>query len=99
MTFEGGCYCRKVRYVAEGNRGSRRNAIVANASTSAAAGPNMFMLMDAREVSLREGDAQDVRPQRSRSAGDARILRELRHPPNHPAAGPASGDPEGRNPR
>ena len=40
----------------------------------------------ARGVPLRERRAQDLHAQRSRSAGDARILRELRHAPHDPAA-------------
>jgi len=44
MTFEGGCYCGQVRDVAEGDRGSRRNAIAASAYISGGA-PNLFMPM------------------------------------------------------
>lgn len=37
MTFEGGCYCGKIRYRRKANRGSKRNVIAASASISAAA--------------------------------------------------------------
>src|ERR1700683_2724791 len=53
----------------------------------------------ARRVPLCERRAQDLHPQRSRSAGDARALRELRHASDAPAAGPTAGDPKGRNAR
>jgi hypothetical protein len=40
MTFEGGCYCGQVRYVAEGKPRLMAQCIVANASMSATA-PNI----------------------------------------------------------
>ena len=89
MTFEGGCYCGQVRYVAEGKPRLKAQCHCRECQYISGGAPNMFMLMPPEGLPLCERDAQDVHPQRSRSAGDARILRKLRHASHDPAAGPA----------
>jgi hypothetical protein len=55
---------------------------------------------DAAEgIPLCERSAQNLYPQRSRPAGDARILRELRHASDYASPGSAFSHPEGRNSR
>src|ERR1700733_4646206 len=57
----------------------------------------MFMLDAAPRLRLCERDAQGFHSQRSRSPGDVRILRKLRHASHDLAAGADFGDPEGWN--
>ena len=45
MTFEGGCYCRKVRYVAEGEPRLKAQCHCRECQYISGGGPNMFMLM------------------------------------------------------
>ena len=99
MTFEGGCYCRKVRYVAEGKPRLKAQCHCRECQYISGGGPNMFMLMAPERFRYVSGTPKTFTRSDLDSAGDARILRDLRHPPDDPAAGPASGDPEGRNPR
>jgi hypothetical protein len=45
MTFEGGCYCRKVRYVAEGEPLLKAQCHCRECQYISGGAPNMFMLM------------------------------------------------------
>lgn len=45
MTFEGGCYCRKVRYVAEGEPRLKAECLCRQCQYISGGGPNLFMLM------------------------------------------------------
>ncbi len=45
MRFEGGCYCRKVRYVAEGDPVLKAQCHCRECQYVSGGGPNMFMLM------------------------------------------------------
>ena len=45
MTFEGGCYCRKVRYVAEGEPRLKAECLCRECQYISGGGPNLFMLM------------------------------------------------------
>ena len=45
MTFEGGCYCRKVRYVAEGEPRLKAECFCRQCQYISGGGPNLFMLM------------------------------------------------------
>ena len=45
MTFEGGCYCRQVRYVAEGEPRLKAQCHCRECQYISGGAPNMFMLM------------------------------------------------------
>ena len=45
MTFEGGCYCRQVRYLAEGKRWLKPQCHCRECQYFSGGAPNMFMLM------------------------------------------------------
>ena len=45
MTFEGGCYCGQVRYVAEGKPGLKAQCHCRECQYISGGAPNMFMLM------------------------------------------------------
>jgi hypothetical protein len=45
MAFEGGCYCRKVRYVAEGKPSLKAQCHCRQCQYISGGAPNMFMLM------------------------------------------------------
>jgi len=45
MMFEGGCYCRKIRYVAEGGPRLRAQCHCRECQYISGGAPNMFMLM------------------------------------------------------
>jgi hypothetical protein len=45
MTFEGGCYCRQVRYVAEGEPRLRAQCHCRECQYISGGGPNLYMLM------------------------------------------------------
>jgi hypothetical protein len=45
MTFEGGCYCRQVRYVAEGKPRLKAQCHCRECQYISGGAPNLFMLM------------------------------------------------------
>ena len=45
MTFEGGCYCGKIRYVAQGEPRLKAQCHCRECQYISGGGPNMFMLM------------------------------------------------------
>ena len=45
MTFEGGCYCRQVRYLAEGKPWLKAQCHCRECQYFSGGAPNMFMLM------------------------------------------------------
>ena len=49
--FEGGCYCRQVRYVAEGKPRLKAQCHCRECQYISGGAPNMFMLMRARAAS------------------------------------------------
>jgi len=86
MKLEGGCYCRALRYVAEGEPVMKAQCHCRNASTSRVERPTFSFAMPIAGFSYTKGAAQKVHPQRSRTAGHSRILHRLRHPYRNPSA-------------
>ena len=99
MTFEGGCYCGEVRYVAEGKPRLKAQCHCRECQYISGGAPNMFMLMPPERFRYVSGAPKNF----TRSDLEEPVTREFCETcGTHlttPAAGPASGDPEGRNPR
>jgi hypothetical protein len=55
MRFEGGCYCRKVRYVAEGDPVLKAQCHCRECQYISGGAPNMFMLMPPQGFSYVSG--------------------------------------------
>ena len=58
MTFEGGCYCHGLRYVAEGNPIMKSQCLCRECQYFSGGGPNMFMVMPADGFRYVEGEAR-----------------------------------------
>jgi len=89
MTFEGGCYCGKIRYVSEGEPRLKAQCHCRECQYISGGSPNMFMLMPPDGFRYVSGTPKTF----------ARSLRDMRHAHRHAAARPEGGGPEGRNAR
>jgi hypothetical protein len=99
MTFEGGCYCGQVRYVAEGKPRLKAQCHCRECQYISSGAPNMFMLMAPEGFRYVSGTPKTFTRGDLSQPVTREFLRKLRHASHDPSAGPASGDPEGRNPR
>ncbi len=90
MKLEGGCYCGKVRYEAEGEPMMAGAVPLPRMPVYHRRPPNMFVAMPVAGFKYtRQAPKQFTRSDLER-AGDARILRRMRHPCGDAAARPAA---------
>ena len=73
MKFEGGCYCGKVRYVAEGEPMLKAQCHCRECQYIAGGAPNMFMLMKPEEFKYTKGTPRQF----ARSDLDKPVTREF----------------------
>jgi hypothetical protein len=73
MKLEGGCYCRSVRYVAEGEPGMRAQCHCRECQYITGGGPNFFLLMPADGFRYTKGEPKAF----TRSDLDAPVTREF----------------------
>ena len=99
MRFEGGCYCRKVRYVAEGDPVLKAQCHCRECQYISGGAPNMFMLMPPQGFAMSSGAPKTF----TRDDLERPVTREFCEncgahltTPEPPSA---AGDPEGRHPR
>jgi len=97
MKLEGGCYCGKVRYVAEGQPMLKAQCHCRECQYVSGGSPNVFMLMPPAGFSYVRGVPKQFLRQRSRQRGDTRILRRLRDASDEAPTRVARGDFEGRH--
>jgi hypothetical protein len=94
MKLEGGCYCGKVRYVADGEPMLKAQCHCRECQYVSGGSPNMFMLMPPDGFRYTAGTPKQFT--RSRTRGDAGILRRMRHPSGHAPARSGRRDLESR---
>ena len=99
MKLEGGCYCGKVRYAAEGQPMLKAQCHCRECQYISGGSPNVFMLMPPEGFSYVRGVPKQFLPQRSRQRGDTRILRRLRDASDDAPPRFACSDFEGRHAR
>jgi hypothetical protein len=58
MKLEGGCYCKKVRYVAEGDPGMQAQCHCRECQHITGGGPNYFMMMPADGFKVTQGETR-----------------------------------------
>ena len=73
MKFEGGCYCRKIRYVAEGEPRLKAQCHCRECQYISGGAPNMFMLMTPQGFRYTSGGPRKF----SRSELDNPVTREF----------------------
>lgn len=73
MKFEGGCYCRKIRYVAEGEPRLKAQCHCRACQYISGGGPNMFMLMPPQGFRYTSGEPRKFK----RSDLEKPVLREF----------------------
>ena len=96
MKFEGGCYCRKIRYVAEGEPRLKAQCHCRECQYISGGAPNMFMLVEPLG-SLHERRTAQILAFRSRKPRDARILWRMRDPSGNATTRAAADYPESRH--
>jgi len=73
MRFEGGCYCRKIRYVAEGEPRLKAQCHCRECQYITGGAPNMFMLMPPQGFRYTSGEPRQF----SRSDLEGAVTREF----------------------
>ena len=73
MKFEGGCYCRKIRYVAEGEPRLKAQCHCRECQYITGGAPNMFMLMPPQGFRYTSGEPRKF----SRSDLESPVTREF----------------------
>ena len=73
MKFEGGCYCRKIRYVADGEPRLKGQCHCRECQYISGGGPNMFMLVEPRGFRYTSGEPRKF----SRSDLENPVTREF----------------------
>jgi hypothetical protein len=73
MKFEGGCYCRKIRYVAEGEPRLKAQCHCRECQYISGGAPNMFMLMPPQGFRYTSGEPRQF----SRSDLEGAVTREF----------------------
>jgi hypothetical protein len=58
MKLEGGCYCKRVRYVAEGDPGMQAQCHCRECQHITGGGPNFFMMMPADGFKVTQGETK-----------------------------------------
>ena len=71
MKFEGGCYCGKIRYLAEGEPRLKAQCHCRECQYISGGAPNMFMLMAPQGLSLHKRRTAQILAFRSRKPSDA----------------------------
>ena len=79
MKLEGGCYCGEVRYKAEGKPMLKAQCHCRECQYISGGSPNMFVLMPPDGFSYTKGAPKKFKRSDLEHAGDARILRRMRH--------------------
>ena len=97
MKFEGGCYCRKIRYVADGEPRLKAQCHCRECQYISGGAPNMFMLVAPQGFRYTSGEPRKF----SRSDLESPVTREflwrVRDPSGNATTGAATNYPEGRH--
>ena len=97
MKFEGGCYCRKIRYVADGEPRLKAQCHSRECQYISVGAPNMFMLVEPQGFRYTSGEPRKF----SRSDLESPVTREflwrVRDPSGNATTGAATNYPEGRH--
>ena len=96
MKLEGGCYCRKVRYVAEGEPMLKAQCHCRECQYISGGSPNMFMLMPPDGFSYTAGTPKQFTRADLERAVTRGILRRMRHASGHAPARSGRRDLENR---
>ena len=99
MKLEGGCYCGKVRYVAEGEPMMKAQCHCRECQYITGGSTNMFLVMPIAGFKYTRTSPEAIHPHRPGTRGDAGILRRMRHPCRDAPAGPARRGRQGRHAR
>ena len=99
MIVEGGCYCGQVRYKAEGEPMMKGQCHCRECQYISGGETNVFLAMPLAGFAYTKGTPKDVLAHGSRTAGDARILCQLRHASGLATAGLSRRHHQGRHAR